>query len=49
MGNWRDGLSNNNNSRVIDESIEEMEPLQLLMGRLVRGMSFLSLRIITCY
>ncbi|XP_008449151.2 alpha-1,3-arabinosyltransferase XAT2-like [Cucumis melo] len=37
MGNWRDGLSNNNNSRVIDESIEEMEPLQLLMGRLVRG------------
>uniref|UniRef100_A0A9I9EDJ2 Uncharacterized protein n=1 Tax=Cucumis melo TaxID=3656 RepID=A0A9I9EDJ2_CUCME len=36
MGNWRDGLSNNNNSRVVDESMEEMEPLQLLMGRLVR-------------
>ena len=41
MGSWRDGLSNNNKSRVIvDESIEEMEPLELLMGRLVRGMVF---------
>ncbi|XP_038905420.1 alpha-1,3-arabinosyltransferase XAT2-like [Benincasa hispida] len=35
MGNWRDGLSSNN-TRVV-ESLEEIEPLEFLMGRLVRG------------